>query len=597
MVADNPFTQPRVPPPALILPEYSTRSDSPPSHPNQMLGARTPRRVQWTQDHVINVPDSNEKEAEAEAEEDVEEEMAADAERMEGVLAPDLAHVNRALEGFGRDEEDYDYRLDPDPGEVEIEPGYSEEETIHKLLKPEGADNMSHHVQLGETDGLPTYYPEEGAAKLVSEHMGRGKWSSIRRRVRSGSVARKGRGEEVRGDEEKRPPPSERLAPISEGAGDSGTEARVSANPPLQPPPRQAGMPHLPGGTSVLSSLLALYNSQHLESGNTSAATTPQSSRPPSPEKEEERGRGRAKKRSKSPWRRRDSSEKGETPPSTPDFDHKHRTKSNSSLIHSVSRAVHDFRDDRPRQARSGAGVFGALVANTASMAAVAAPSSSTLVPSATKPGYHLNRYSLRESPPLPSPPRVGSGFNFGSGSRLGSAVGLNSMRDRSESPSRPASWFSTETKDEARRNSADNVIEMKSRKRKPRASPLNLKPGRNVEKQLVSPSPEVTEDERRRREWESEKKRRKKAKEARKKQEVYIIQHVAAILSRQQFILKLARALMMFGSPTHRLETQIQATAKVLDINAQVVYLPNIMLVYVAATSIHSSQATLERS
>lgn len=89
----------------------------------------------------------------------------------------------------------------------------------------------------------------------------------------------------------------------------------------------------------------------------------------------------------------------------------------------------------------------------------------------------------------------------------------------------------------------------------------------------------ELTEDDRRRREWEQEKKRRKKAKEARKKQEVYIIQHVAAILSRQQFILKLARALMMFGSPTHRLETQIQATAKVLDINAQVVYLPNIML------------------
>lgn len=55
-----------------------------------------------------------------------------------------------------------------------------------------------------------------------------------------------------------------------------------------------------------------------------------------------------------------------------------------------------------------------------------------------------------------------------------------------------------------------------------------------------------LTEDERRRNEWEGEKKRRKKAKEARKKQEIFIIQHVAAILQRQQFILKLARALMM---------------------------------------------------
>ena len=36
----------------------------------------------------------------------------------------------------------------------------------------------------------------------------------------------------------------------------------------------------------------------------------------------------------------------------------------------------------------------------------------------------------------------------------------------------------------------------------------------------------------------------------------------------------------MMFGSPSHRLETQIQATAKVLELNAQVVYLPGTMLI-----------------
>lgn len=46
---------------------------------------------------------------------------------------------------------------------------------------------------------------------------------------------------------------------------------------------------------------------------------------------------------------------------------------------------------------------------------------------------------------------------------------------------------------------------------------------------------------------------------------------HVAAILQRQDFVLRLARALMMFGAPTHRIESQIQATARTLDIHCQV--------------------------
>jgi uncharacterized membrane protein YjjP (DUF1212 family) len=69
------------------------------------------------------------------------------------------------------------------------------------------------------------------------------------------------------------------------------------------------------------------------------------------------------------------------------------------------------------------------------------------------------------------------------------------------------------------------------------------------------------------------------------------IIQHVAAILARQQFLMKLARALMMFGSPSHRLETQIQATAKVLEINAQVVYLPGTMLISFGDDATHTSE------
>jgi uncharacterized membrane protein YjjP (DUF1212 family) len=65
----------------------------------------------------------------------------------------------------------------------------------------------------------------------------------------------------------------------------------------------------------------------------------------------------------------------------------------------------------------------------------------------------------------------------------------------------------------------------------------------------------------------------------------------VAAILNRQQFLMKLARALMMFGSPSHRLESQIQATARVLELNAQVVYMPGTMLISFGDDATHTSE------
>ena len=58
------------------------------------------------------------------------------------------------------------------------------------------------------------------------------------------------------------------------------------------------------------------------------------------------------------------------------------------------------------------------------------------------------------------------------------------------------------------------------------------------------------------------------------------ITRHVAEIVCRQEFILKLARAMMMFGGPSHRLQAQIKATAKVLDIELSCLYLPDVMLI-----------------
>lgn len=84
----------------------------------------------------------------------------------------------------------------------------------------------------------------------------------------------------------------------------------------------------------------------------------------------------------------------------------------------------------------------------------------------------------------------------------------------------------------------------------------------------------------------------------------------VAAILSRQDFIMKLARAFMMyahfflfefvqrliglfvrFGAPSHRLEAQMQATARVLEINCQVIYIPGVMLISFGDAATHTSE------
>jgi len=49
--------------------------------------------------------------------------------------------------------------------------------------------------------------------------------------------------------------------------------------------------------------------------------------------------------------------------------------------------------------------------------------------------------------------------------------------------------------------------------------------------------------------------------------------------MQRREFILKLTRAMMMFGAPSNRLQAQIQATARVLDVEMSCMYLPDVVL------------------
>ncbi|KIK67157.1 hypothetical protein GYMLUDRAFT_37206 [Collybiopsis luxurians FD-317 M1] len=86
----------------------------------------------------------------------------------------------------------------------------------------------------------------------------------------------------------------------------------------------------------------------------------------------------------------------------------------------------------------------------------------------------------------------------------------------------------------------------------------------------------EGREERERREKRERDKKERKK----RKRAELFITRHVAQIIQRQEFICKLARSMMMFGGPAHRLAPQVQATARVLDLELSCMYLPDVMLI-----------------
>ncbi|KAL2839897.1 hypothetical protein BJX68DRAFT_271946 [Aspergillus pseudodeflectus] len=75
--------------------------------------------------------------------------------------------------------------------------------------------------------------------------------------------------------------------------------------------------------------------------------------------------------------------------------------------------------------------------------------------------------------------------------------------------------------------------------------------------------------------------KRKKRNKGPKKKssKEVKLTIHIAEIIFRQRYIMQLCRAFMRYGAPTHRLEEYMQMTARVLDINAQFMYLPGCMI------------------
>ncbi|KAF2451060.1 DUF1212-domain-containing protein [Karstenula rhodostoma CBS 690.94] len=83
----------------------------------------------------------------------------------------------------------------------------------------------------------------------------------------------------------------------------------------------------------------------------------------------------------------------------------------------------------------------------------------------------------------------------------------------------------------------------------------------------------------------------------AQEEQDAKIKIHVASILKRQQYIIKMCRALMVVGAPTHRLEEYLATTAKVLEVNSQFLYIPGCMIISFDDSLTHTAEVKIVRT
>lgn len=78
---------------------------------------------------------------------------------------------------------------------------------------------------------------------------------------------------------------------------------------------------------------------------------------------------------------------------------------------------------------------------------------------------------------------------------------------------------------------------------------------------------------------------------------EVHITVHIAELLCRQRYLIRLCRALMKYGAPTHRLEEYMRMTARVIQIDGQFLYIPGCMIISFDDASTHTTEVKVVRS
>ncbi|KAF8165217.1 hypothetical protein B0H34DRAFT_780172 [Crassisporium funariophilum] len=61
--------------------------------------------------------------------------------------------------------------------------------------------------------------------------------------------------------------------------------------------------------------------------------------------------------------------------------------------------------------------------------------------------------------------------------------------------------------------------------------------------------------------------------------QRIRIEFNISSMRNRHDFLIKLARALMTFGAPSHRIESQLVAAARILEVEAEFIHLPGVII------------------
>ncbi|KAI0753996.1 hypothetical protein C8Q80DRAFT_1216283 [Daedaleopsis nitida] len=213
------------------------------------------------------------------------------------------------------------------------------------------------------------------------------------------------------------------------------------------------------------------------------------------------------------------------------------------------------FAGARDSKTHTGGGVFAPLIASTGNIAGVAAPVPATVAPDLKRPGYHISRYSLDSNLRRRNKP---------------STMGKPNLHyDPLAETASSSNQSSSETAVSASRGNGTL-----SGRRGWNASLKDLPKAISKGFRTPASSPESEVGALNYGSTRAEKKRK------RRKAEIWITRHVAEIVCRQEFILKFARAMMMFGGPSHRLQAQVKSTAKVLEVELSCLYLPDVMLI-----------------
>ncbi|KAK7002440.1 DUF1212-domain-containing protein [Favolaschia claudopus] len=511
-----------------------TGSDS----PRGASGSKTPlRKVQWMETHDERAEESTHALDEHAQDPNAFENLTAALERHQSqsprpprvhYFPPQRATPSHHVQIVPNEEHERERADPPDPSPVHEVPG--------------------NYISPHEDAGLPgTSDLEDYSRRAASE--------VVRAHTRKGLFRGLGLGVRAKRTKHKKPSSAQAKAREETDAEREDVEQDLAGAGPMNPA--------LGGG--VLSALLTLYN--EAEEGTNSGTSTPGTAEEP-PElpwvtqpKPPRPAYFATQQATASSSSDRDESSSSPSPPSVPDpvgRSQHARTGSQASLA--------KFHILPPKKPRNSAGVVGALIASAGNISGAAAPVPSQLAPNIKRPGYHLSRYSVEEDdvPQVQTPKPT-----------------KEKERPRSlPPPSAPPGikWTNTIS------SMADTLASKRGWTDKLQDlghfGGGGIGGGGGWRSGRTTPSSGTDRDEWIDEKWLRDQEQRREKRRKRKKAEVYITRHVAQIIQRQEFILKLTRALMMFGGPSHRLQAQIMSTGRVLDIQVNCMYLPDVALI-----------------